>query len=300
MWRITHREAVAGTVILSICDAWHYEVLWTCAWTRLLWYARDYVRSILYIMLHSTHLANAFHCTLPSSQDALKHTPEHALKCTPNCTRWHSQSTWLYAPKYAHKRPQAHSRVPSQILFQLNSMAHSQPAWLYAPKDTPNTLPSTPPSTFSSTLPSMLSRTLLIALDDTLPACLTVCSEVSSQYTLKHTPEHAPKYTLQRKDTPNLTDYILPCMLLGARSRDLLSGRRQEPWGRWRVASSVGWVACGIWQVAGRGWWPAEMLMSVDIIVRTFSLARPSRQDHTIPYSQGVDNCGLRFCRKGR
>jgi len=29
--RVTHREAVFGTVIHSIFDAWHYEVLWTCA-----------------------------------------------------------------------------------------------------------------------------------------------------------------------------------------------------------------------------------------------------------------------------
>jgi hypothetical protein len=34
--RVTHREAVFGTVIHSIFDAWHYEVLWTCALTRLL------------------------------------------------------------------------------------------------------------------------------------------------------------------------------------------------------------------------------------------------------------------------
>jgi len=34
--RVTHREAVFGTVIHSIFDAWHYEVLWTCTLTRLL------------------------------------------------------------------------------------------------------------------------------------------------------------------------------------------------------------------------------------------------------------------------
>jgi hypothetical protein len=33
--RVTHREAVFGTVIHSIFDAWHYEVLWTYALTRL-------------------------------------------------------------------------------------------------------------------------------------------------------------------------------------------------------------------------------------------------------------------------
>jgi hypothetical protein len=34
--RATHREAVSGTVIHSIFDAWYYEVLWTCELTRLL------------------------------------------------------------------------------------------------------------------------------------------------------------------------------------------------------------------------------------------------------------------------
>jgi hypothetical protein len=36
MRHVTHREAVFGTVIHSIFDAWHYEVLWTCNLTRLL------------------------------------------------------------------------------------------------------------------------------------------------------------------------------------------------------------------------------------------------------------------------
>jgi hypothetical protein len=34
--RVTHREAVFGTVIHSIFDAWHYEVLWTNELTTLL------------------------------------------------------------------------------------------------------------------------------------------------------------------------------------------------------------------------------------------------------------------------
>jgi len=34
----THREAVCGSVIHSIFDAWHYEVLWTCMWTRTVLY----------------------------------------------------------------------------------------------------------------------------------------------------------------------------------------------------------------------------------------------------------------------
>jgi len=34
--RVTHREAVFGTAIHSIFDAWHYDVLWTYVLTRLL------------------------------------------------------------------------------------------------------------------------------------------------------------------------------------------------------------------------------------------------------------------------
>jgi len=33
MRHVTHREAVCGPVIHSIFDMWHYEVVWTCAWT---------------------------------------------------------------------------------------------------------------------------------------------------------------------------------------------------------------------------------------------------------------------------
>jgi len=33
--RATHREAVFRTVFHSIFDAWHYEVLWTCAITMI-------------------------------------------------------------------------------------------------------------------------------------------------------------------------------------------------------------------------------------------------------------------------
>jgi hypothetical protein len=103
--RATHREAVFGTVIHSIFDAWHYEVLWTCTLTWLLWYACDYVHLILYIILHSTNLK-------PSCQ-------MHFIARSQVHLRVHSQ---------------VHSRACSQVRFQLHSMAHSQPAWLYAPK----------------------------------------------------------------------------------------------------------------------------------------------------------------------
>jgi hypothetical protein len=37
--------------------------------------------------------------SLVCSQNALTHTLQHALKYTPNCTQWHFQPAWLYAPK---------------------------------------------------------------------------------------------------------------------------------------------------------------------------------------------------------
>jgi len=97
-------------------------------------------------------------------------------------------------------------------------------------------------------------------------------------------------------------------MLLHARSRDLLSCRRQAPGGVRLVAYGgqclVGGgrrVACGVWRVPGaRRRMLAEIITSVDIIVWTLSLARPPRQDLTMPHSHGVDNCRLRYCRKGR
>jgi len=102
---------------------------------------------------------------------------------------------------------------------------HSQPDWLYASNCAPKTLSSTLPRTLSSALP--------IALYCTLPTCFTVRSQVSSQYT--------PKYTSQSLSStlpialdgtlPISHENMLPCMLLHARSRDLLSFRCQAPGG---------------------------------------------------------------------
>jgi hypothetical protein len=111
-------------------------------------------------------------------------------------------------------------------------------------------------------------------LDYTLPSKLSRCSQVHSEYVLKYTPGHA------LKDAPNCTrwhtasllgstlpstlsrgkallisfGYMLPCMLPGARSRDLLSCRSQAPGGGWRVAD-------GAWRMV------AKIMMSVDIII---------------------------------
>jgi hypothetical protein len=110
----------------------------------------------------------------------------------------------------------------------------------------------------SITLPSMLSSIVPNPLDVTLAAYLTVRSHVGCQDTPKncskyapmHTSENVPKYTSESfsstlaigKTLPISLDYILPYMLLHARSRDLLRCRRQ----------ALG----GVRQVAG-DWWRA-------------------------------------------
>jgi hypothetical protein len=170
-------------VIHSIFDAWHYEILWTYALTRLLWYTCDFVCWILYITLHTTNLkeSSQMHFIAHSHVRSEVHSWSHSIA--------HSQPAWLYAPNC--------SRWHTPSLFDLRSEVSSQDA----PKYTLSSLPSTPLSTFPSTHPGMPSRTLPIALDGTLPGCLTVRSQVSSQDALKHTPKQALKYT------PNCTEW---------------------------------------------------------------------------------------------
>ena len=51
-----------------------------------------------------------------SSQNALKHSHEYALKYTPNCTRWHAPSLLdCTLPSKLSRRSQAHSRACSQV-----------------------------------------------------------------------------------------------------------------------------------------------------------------------------------------
>jgi len=73
-------------------------------------------------------------CLTVHSQDALKHTPENALKDAPNCTRWHTPSLHeCTLPSNLSRRSQAHSRECSQAPSRLHSIAHTQHAWRYAP-----------------------------------------------------------------------------------------------------------------------------------------------------------------------
>jgi len=217
----------------------------------------------LSVVLDGTHPACLTVRSHTSSQEAFKQTPEHALKYTPNCTRWHSQPAWLYAPKSAHTmlpstlrvRSQVHSRACSQGRSHWYSMAHTQPAWLYV---------LTPAL-------KKLSSTLPIALDDTpslhdytLPSQLTSCSQVHSEYVLKYTPGHALKDApnCTRWHTPSLLGSTLPSTLSRGKAPDLVwlyasmyapgcsiqrLAELQEPGTRRRVAGD-GWpMAHGVW-----------------------------------------------------
>jgi len=320
-WCVTHREAVFRMVIHRIFDAWHYEVLWTCTLTRLLWYACNYVHLILYIILHFTNLKSNYQMHFIARSQVIVHSQiiEHSQVIVRSQVHsevhswfhWivHSQSAWLTLPSKPPRRCQVHSEyvvkyTPEHALKEAPNCTR----WL-PPSLLDCTCSSTPPSTFSSTLPSMLSKTHPIALDGALLACLTVRFQVSSQDTLKYSPEHALKYTpnctqwhtpsLLRSMLPstlsrgktllNSLDYILPCMLLRARSRDLLSCRRQVPggvrlvaYGGQCVAGGGRRVVRGMWQAAGGVCWPKSWCQSIKV-VWTLSSAWPLWQDLTMP-----------------
>jgi len=61
-----------------------------------------------------------------------KYTPGHALMDTPNCTRWPTPSLTVCSQVSSQD---ALEHTPEHALnSQLHSMTHSQPAWLYTPK----------------------------------------------------------------------------------------------------------------------------------------------------------------------
>jgi len=275
------------------------KVLWTYVLTRLLWYACDFVRWILYyITLHTTNWKAScqMHLIARSQFRSEAHSWLHSIA--------HSQPAWLTLSSKLSRRSlvhlrvcsQVHSRARSQGRSQLHSMAHSQPAWLYATKQALKTL--------SSILPSTLSNTLPIALDCTLPACLSVRSQIHSRlHSIAHSLPawlYAPMYALKSQDAPNLTWLYAP-KYAPACSMPIAGARYWAASGRGRIAGFVWWAVFGGRCVAGGVWRrAAEIMTSVDIIVWTISLARPPRQDLMMPHGHGVDNCSLRFRRKGR
>ena len=179
----------------------------------------------------------------------------HAIMCA-----------WYYTSCCIQQNCQLHfiawTQVHTEERSWLYSIVHSQTAWL--------------------TLPSKLQRRAQVHSE--------YAPKYTSEYVLKYTPWHALKHTTKHalKYTPNCIwwhtpsllgstlpstlprgktlplslDYMLPCMLLGARSRDFLSCRRQASGGGW-------WVAGGGWRIV------AEIMTSVAIIVWTLCLVHP-------------------------
>ena len=174
MQHVTHRKADFQTVIHSIFDSWHYEVLWTYTLITLLWFACNFVRWIVYIILHTTYLK---------------------ASCQINFIAY----------------SQVYSEVHSEVHSQLLSMAHFQLAWLmlssklsrhshvlyeYVLKYTPSLLDY-------MLISNLLSRHSQIHTEYT--------PKYTSKYVLKYTPRHAfqdaPYCT--RWHTPSLLDCML-------------------------------------------------------------------------------------------
>jgi len=176
-WRITSGEAVFGKVIHIIFHVWHYGVLWTYELTRVVWYACDFVHSILFITQHTTYFTaccqmNFIECSHVHSQ---VYSYFHSIE--------HSQPAWLYYPECSQWYTPSLHNLRCEVSFQ------------DTPKFGLSMLLSIPLSMFSSTLPGMLSRMLPNAPGDPLPACLTLCTHVSLQDALNHIPKYSLKYT---------------------------------------------------------------------------------------------------------
>jgi len=141
---VTYREVVFGMVIHSIYDAWHYEVLWTCILTRLLWHTCDDVHLILYIMLHSTNLNPncQMHFFIPSQVCSEVYSWLHWIV--------HSQLTWLTLSRYFLLHSKCTSKYTSEYCLKYTS-GHSL-------KDMPNCTRGHTPSLLDCTPPSKLTR----------------------------------------------------------------------------------------------------------------------------------------------
>jgi len=237
----------------AIMSAWYYTSRW-----------------ILYITLHTNLKASCqMHFIARSQVRSEVHSWFHsiaqsqpALPCAPNCSRWHTPGLLdCTLSSMLSRRSQAYSRARSQIHSQLHSM--TLPACLtlrspvssqyalnhtpeHAPKYTHNCTWWHAPSLLDNTLPSKLSR----HSQEHLRVRTQVHLRVARKYTLHCTRWHTPSLlgsmlpnTLSRgKTLPISIHYMLPCMLLCARSRDLLSCRRQAPGGVKLVAGG-GWAA---------------------------------------------------------
>jgi len=144
MWRVTHREAVFGSVINSIFRTWQYKALWTCVLTRLLWYACNYVHLIVYIMLHLTNLKP--NCQMHFFARSQVHSEVHSwLHLTV-----HSQPAWLTLPRRSQENSKYTPKYSSEYVLKYPPGHALQDATNFTWWHTPSLL--------DCTLPSKLSR----------------------------------------------------------------------------------------------------------------------------------------------
>jgi len=235
-----------GTVIRSIFDTCHCEVLWTGALTSFLWCTCTYVHLILYIMLHSTNSKpscqmqfiactqqySAVHSWLRSiahSQPAWLTLPNTLSRCSPVLSENPPQYTSEYALKYT-----------SEYTLKYTSKYTLKYSSKYAPKYSPKHALKYPSNCTRWHTPSLLECTLLsklsrhsqvhlwvhakVRLRIRAQVHLRVCSKLHRRVAVKYPPEYAlkctPKYPLQY--APNCTPWHTP-ILLGCTHRSTLS-----------------------------------------------------------------------------
>ena len=135
----------------------------------------------------------------------------------------------------------------------------------------------------------MLPSTLPISLDDTLPASLDIHYSVSSQDT--------PQYTSEKLSSTlpsiHFSNQPLAGMMAGTK-RDTVRGV-------WLAVLGRRQVVCARWNVVGRTQCIlADIILYINMVVWTLSLAQPPLQDLTMAQPHGVDSRSFRFCRKCR
>jgi len=254
-------------VIHSIFDAWQYEVLWTYTLTTLVWYVCDSVCWIVYgIMLYTTNLKAS--CQMPFIACSQVHSDVHSEVHSQLLSMAHFQLAWLTLSSTLSRHSQVHSKyvlkytpslldymLPSKLSrhFQIHSEYTSKYTSEYVLKyttghafrDAPNCTRWSTPSLVECTLPIKLLRRSQVHS----PLNLMVHSQPTWLY--------APKYTLNRKDTPNLTWLYDPMYAPACSVQRLAELQTSGTTSRrvWREVFGGPHMACGVWLVSGGVCW---------------------------------------------
>jgi len=320
------------TVRSQLLSIAHSQSAWLALWSKLSRHSQVHSQACsqrpfqLHSMAHSQ----------PAWLYAPKYTPGHALKDAPNCTRWHTPSELdCTLPSKFSRRSQAHSRAHSQLPIALDDTLpacltlHCQVSSQDAPKYTPSTLPITPLSTILvHSRACCQGRSQLHSMAHSQPPWLYAPSKLSTRcqaHSQARSQVHSQSHlTICCPVCSGVLDQEI-CWVVGTRPREA-NGTRCSKWYQalWESLKAIslsllqwslyiqndkvmmaaprsGRLGPGVERISNRRLVAAaKIIMSVDIIVWTLSLARQLRRDLTMPHGHGGDNCSLGFCRKAR